>query len=182
MPDSLHILALGATGPLGVPFCHDALARGLTLTIYGRNPQKLPASISQHPKPILTAYKFLIPLVLNYQYTRALILCKPAFDTPEDRESPFWDQVRAGIKAHIPLSFQEMKMLGNYVSSIPTDDLKWSMFRVPYLTDDEAKPVNEAWVCDDNRGVSLSRPSLSVWVLDEIEKGAWVGKAPMLSN
>jgi hypothetical protein len=134
------------------------------------------------PQPILTAYKFLIPLLLKYQYTRALILCTPAFDAPEDCESPFWDQVRAGIRSHIPLSFQEMKMLGNYVSSIPTDELRWSMFRVPHLTDEGAKPVNEAWVCDENRGVSLSRPSLAVWVLDEIEKGAWVGKAPMLSN
>ena len=73
-------------------------------------------------------------------------------------------------------------MLGSHVSSIPTDDLKWSMFRVPNLTDDMVKPVNEAWVCDENRGTSLSRPSLSAWVLDELENGAWVGKAPMLSN
>jgi hypothetical protein len=124
-------------------------------------------------KPILTAYKFVIPLLLKHQYTRALVLCTLAFDSPEDRESPFWDQV---------LSFQEMKMLGHYVYSKPTDDLKWSMFRVPHLTDKGAKPVNGAWVCDDNREVSLSRPSLAVWMLDEIEKGAWVGKAPMLSN
>jgi len=40
------ILVLGATGPLGVYFCQKALANGHQLTIYARNPSKLPEDVS----------------------------------------------------------------------------------------------------------------------------------------
>ncbi|OJJ32867.1 hypothetical protein ASPWEDRAFT_137373 [Aspergillus wentii DTO 134E9] len=43
------ILILGATGPTGILTVHTALEHNHTVTIYARNPSKLPASISSNP-------------------------------------------------------------------------------------------------------------------------------------
>jgi uncharacterized protein YbjT (DUF2867 family) len=42
------ILVLGATGPLGIYICQKALENGHQLTIYARNPTKLPNEISSN--------------------------------------------------------------------------------------------------------------------------------------
>ncbi|KAF1962647.1 hypothetical protein CC80DRAFT_521705 [Byssothecium circinans] len=40
-----HTLVIGATGPSGLEFCNTALTRGHALTLYVRNPSKLPTDI-----------------------------------------------------------------------------------------------------------------------------------------
>ncbi|GFG19361.1 hypothetical protein IFM5058_09996 [Aspergillus udagawae] len=44
-----HILVLGATGPTGLDFCRAALQQGHKLTLYVRNPDKLPAEVTSNP-------------------------------------------------------------------------------------------------------------------------------------
>jgi len=46
MPE--HILVLGATGQTGLDFCHLALSQHHTLTLYARNPAKLPSTIADN--------------------------------------------------------------------------------------------------------------------------------------
>lgn len=45
-----RVLVLGGTGTLGLFFCKKALALGHTVTIYARNPSKLPKDVSKHCK------------------------------------------------------------------------------------------------------------------------------------
>ena len=63
-------------------------------------------------------------------------------------------------------------------------DLDWTVFRVPLLNDNEAElPVWAGLLTTKFRGTSyLSRGSLARWVLEEIEEGRWIGKAPALGN
>ncbi|KAJ9625995.1 hypothetical protein H2204_010294 [Knufia peltigerae] len=44
-----HLLVLGATGPSGLDFCDAALESGHSLTVYARNPSKLPGRIAKNP-------------------------------------------------------------------------------------------------------------------------------------
>jgi hypothetical protein len=44
-----HILVFGSTSPLGLDFAHAALRASHTLTLYIRNPSKLPGSITSSP-------------------------------------------------------------------------------------------------------------------------------------
>ncbi|PIG88668.1 hypothetical protein AARAC_000513 [Aspergillus arachidicola] len=46
---SEHILVFGATGPSGTEFCSAALQQGHRLSLFVRNPQKLPLEISGNP-------------------------------------------------------------------------------------------------------------------------------------
>jgi uncharacterized protein YbjT (DUF2867 family) len=56
------ILVLGGTGPLGVYFCQKALANGHQLTIYARNPSKLPEDVSSNAA--VNVHKSLAPSTL----------------------------------------------------------------------------------------------------------------------
>ena len=49
-PTKYHILVLGGTGLCGLIFCHTALEAGHALTLYCRNPSKIPADLSSNPK------------------------------------------------------------------------------------------------------------------------------------
>ena len=44
----MKIFVVGATGPLGIFICQEALRRGHSLHIYARNPSKLPKDVSGH--------------------------------------------------------------------------------------------------------------------------------------
>lgn len=46
----MHIFLLGATGPSGLVFLDEALQAGHELTIFARNPSKLPSSASNNSR------------------------------------------------------------------------------------------------------------------------------------
>lgn len=54
--------------------------------------------------------------------------------------------------------------------------------RLPLLTNGEVKPVQAGYVGSGKDKMILSRSSMCVWVLNEIEEKKWVGRAPALSN
>jgi FlaA1/EpsC-like NDP-sugar epimerase len=43
-----RILVFGATGPLGIYICQEALKHDHQLTVYARSPQKLPKDVIDH--------------------------------------------------------------------------------------------------------------------------------------
>jgi len=55
-----RVLVLGATGPLGIHICEEGLKHGYNLTVYARNPDKLPKDIVEHTnvKVCLTPPKY----------------------------------------------------------------------------------------------------------------------------
>jgi len=49
MADNKNIIILGATGPTGILTVRTAIDRGYKVTIFARNPKKLPNDLLQHP-------------------------------------------------------------------------------------------------------------------------------------
>jgi len=64
------------------------------------------------------------------------------------------------------------------------DELDWTIFRLPRLTDGSADlPVWAGLLGPDFKGaLEISRASLARWVLQEIEQRAWIKGAPVLGN
>lgn len=54
--------------------------------------------------------------------------------------------------------------------------------RLPVLTNGEVKPVQAGYVGSGKDSMILTRRSMCIWVLNEIEEKKWVGKAPGISN
>lgn len=133
-------------------------------------------------QPVSTCYEILLPLLIKNNFQRAMIVCTVCWISPEDKFSVTCSLVRLLIKTMARDAYEDLVAIGDYVSSIPNDQLAWTMMRLPNLTDGEPKPVKEAFRGGRNDGMSLTRASLPQWVLKEIDERKWVGKPPMLSN
>lgn len=215
-----HILVLGATGPSGVAFCVAALQDGHKLTLYVRNPSKMPASVSSNKSveviegtfddeeklasaatcgantfvtfagpvvsnkgtPVTDCYTKLFPLLIKNDFQRALVLSTPSYVTSEDKGAFKWTAVVALIKVIGGSAFREVTGIGKLTASQPTGKLKWTLFRVPFLTNGNAGAVKASYTGTGQDGLTLSRKSMAAWVLNEMTEDKWVGKAPLLSN
>lgn len=112
-----------------------------------------------------------------------MILGTPAFQSEEDRGGLKWKASIVLVKIIGGSAYDEFKGLGTYVTSQDVTQLKWTVFRVPFLTNGLDMPVVATYTGSGSDGISLSRKSLATWVLKEMgEDSEWVGKAPVLSN
>lgn len=68
------------------------------------------------------------------------------------------------------------------MASTSVEDLKWTLFRVPFLGNGEAKSVTATYTGTGLDGFFLSRDSIAEWVLQEMKEGEWIGQAPILCN
>lgn len=79
---------------------------------------------------------------------------------------------------------QQLQVIGlaAFTAEHSTDQLDWTVPRIPMLNDDGPKPVHAGYVGDKHATTKLSRQSLAEWCLGELEERKWIGKAPFLSN
>ncbi|KAH7183938.1 hypothetical protein BKA60DRAFT_670522 [Fusarium oxysporum] len=141
-----------------------------------------PSGGPHNGSPVTNCYKYLLPLLIQKKIDRALVLCTPAWRAPGDKPSEFWDTTVSQIRKHNANYVEEMLGVGGFVSSLAVEDLKWTIFRVPFLSDGEILPVHEGIVEDANKRQHLTRQSMANWVLKEMTQDAWVGQSPVLSN
>lgn len=202
-------------------FCSAALNEGHQLTLYVRNPGKVPAAISGNEKvtvihgtlenesslrkaiesgatifvsfagpvgpskgtPITDAMKSIFPLLIANKFERAMVLGTCSFTAPEDKGSLKWKALIVLIKLIGGSAFEEFQGLGGFVTSQDITQLKWTLFRVPFLWNGPEAPVNATFTGSGTDGMFLSRKSLVIWVLKEMNgESDWIGKAPVLSN
>lgn len=134
-------------------------------------------------QPITDCYRALFPLMQENNFHRALCLSTPSFIVPEDKGSMKWSVIIMGIKTVAKAAYLEIIGLSEYVASIPThDELRWTIYRVPFLTNSEAKPVRASYIGSGEDGITLSRKSMAEWVLHEMQEMKWIGHAPLISN
>lgn len=127
--------------------------------------------------------KNIFPILIANNYKRALVLGTCSFSDLQDKSSLKWKASILLFKTIAWSAYQEFNGLGVFVSSQDVSQLKWTFFRVPFLTNSPAAPINATFVGSDSDGMSLSRKSMAAWVLEKLpEDSEWVGKAPTLSN
>ncbi|CZR50362.1 uncharacterized protein PAC_00234 [Phialocephala subalpina] len=187
MPE--HILVIGATGPVGLQFCNEALSQGHKLTLLVRNPGKLPddirnnprinvtegqlndknvlqrvtasgASIFIHNKPVTDCMKLIFPLLIANKFKRALVLGTCSFTAPEDKGALKWKASVVLVKMIGGTAFEEFKGLGEFVTSQDPQELKWTLFRVPFLGNGAAAPVSATYTGSGKDGLFISRKVL----------------------
>lgn len=127
--------------------------------------------------------KNIFPILIANNYKRAMVLGTCSFPDPQDKSSLKWKASVLLIKTIAWSAYQEFNGLGEFVSSQDVSQLKWTLFRVPFLTNSPAAAVNATFAGTGSDGMFLSRKSMAAWVLDQLpEDSEWVGKAPMLGN
>jgi hypothetical protein len=127
--------------------------------------------------------KLIFPLLISNHFKRALVLGTCSFTAPEDKGALKWRASVVLIKIIGGSAFQEFNGLGAFVTSQDVAQIKWTLFRVPFLGNGPAAPVKATYTGSGQDGMFLSRKSIAAWVLSELGEGSkWVGKAPVLSN
>ncbi|KAJ5581543.1 hypothetical protein N7535_000163 [Penicillium sp. DV-2018c] len=133
--------------------------------------------------PITDAMKNIFPILVANNYKRAMVLGTCSYVAPEDQGSLKWKASIFLIKIVGGSAFDEFSGLGSFVASQDASQLKWTFFRVPFLTNGDDAPVTATYTGTGKDGMFLTRKSLATWVLGEISGDSeWVGKTPALSN
>jgi hypothetical protein len=127
--------------------------------------------------------KRIFPILVANDYKRALVLGTCSFPAPQDKGALKWKASVILVKIIGGSAYDEFKGLGAFVASQDTSQLKWTLFRVPFLNNGPDAPVTASYTGTGSDGMFLSRKSLATWISDQIsEDSDWVGKAPVLSN
>lgn len=132
--------------------------------------------------PVTDGLKQLYPLLLENGFKRVLVLSTPSYTVPEDKGGLKWKGVVMLIKLIGGSAYEEITSFSALTASQPVDRLKWTIFRVPFLTNGAVADVTAGYTGDGNDSLTLSRKSMAKWVVQEIQDEKWVGKAPFLSN
>jgi hypothetical protein len=127
--------------------------------------------------------KCIFPILVENNYERAMVLGTCSFPAPQDKGALKWKASIILVKIIGGSAYDEFRGLGEFVASQDVSQLKWTLFRVPFLTNGPLAPVTASYTGTGADGMFLSRKSLATWVLDHITGDSeWVGKAPVLSN
>ncbi len=126
--------------------------------------------------------KIIFPLLIAARYERAFVLGTCSWTAPDDLGALKWKASVILIKIIGGSAYQEFNGLGAFVASTKVEDLKWTLFRVPFLGNGEAKPVTATYTGTGQDGMFLTRSSIAQWVLQEVQEEKWVGKTPVLCN
>jgi hypothetical protein len=133
--------------------------------------------------PVTDCMRLIFPLLISHNYERAMILGTCSFPAPQDLGAWKWSASVALIKTLAGSAYSEFNGLGTFVTSQDVDKIKWTLFRVPFLGNGNAKPVTATFTGTGADGFFLSRKSIANWVLEQMGVDSeWIGKAPVLSN
>lgn len=112
-----------------------------------------------------------------------MVLGTCSYTAPQDKGGLKWKLCVALVKLIGGSAYEEFNGLGEFIASQDVNQLRWTMFRVPFLTNGAEGPVNATYTGSGDDGLILSRKSMARWVLQEIrDDSSWVGKAPTISN
>lgn len=131
-------------------------------------------------KPLADGYKRIFPLLIQQRFERAILLTTASWVAPEDEVTLKWKLMAGMAWMFAGAAYADINAIGDYVASLSLDDINWTMFRVPLLSDAGPAEVHSAYL--GSPGIKLSRSSMVQWVLREVGEAKWIGKAPCLWN
>lgn len=147
------------------------------------------------PTPIGDALRnMIVPAMQELNVRRIMVLSTATgFPVPDEDAQKGWGWYFNSWIPYIavPQGNAEMKAIGEVVlenrgkALQPVTGLDATVFRVPFLTDNEANIKVAAFVFGDRNTTEnkiLSRRSMCKWLLKELQEKQWVNKAPMLCN
>jgi len=136
-----------------------------------------------HPSdtPIARAYTVIIDAMKTQRVKRLIASATPSAKDEHDRFSLTFTLLVAGIWTFARPAYNDIVAIGQTIRS-QGDELDWTIVRVPFLTDKETKDVVAGYVGDGKTGATLSRAGFAAFFVQELEKGEWIKKAPLISS
>ncbi|THH20086.1 hypothetical protein EW146_g1209 [Bondarzewia mesenterica] len=138
---------------------------------------------SSHPRdtPLARGYKLITDLMLKRGITRIIVLGTASTADEHDKFSLiFWFMVLI-VRLFANNAYKEIVAIGKAFRESPKE-LRWTIVRVPLLTNASKKDVAAGYVGDKKVGIILPRAAFAAFMVQELEEENWVRKAPAISR
>lgn len=152
------------------------------IIVLGAYPELRAFVVRDTSTPIANSLPTLFEAMREKHVKRILALSTPVHGVPGEAKNWTWTAFSLMPAVMVPQGNAEMAAIGAQVAA--QDDLDWTVFRVPFLTEASADlEVHAGLLGPDYKGsTSLSRPSLAKWILQEVQEGKWIKRSPVLGN
>ncbi|TKA77820.1 hypothetical protein B0A55_04594 [Friedmanniomyces simplex] len=121
--------------------------------------------------PVAGFYAKFFPLLPSSSIKHVMICATASFKAPGDGSPNWLWWFGVGFVWLVGDSaYAEQNAIGRAATGLPLDQVEWTLFRVPHLTNGKALPVQTGMIGSGTDGMFLSRPSLAVWILQELRE------------
>jgi hypothetical protein len=137
-----------------------------------------------HPSntPLAHAYSRIIRVMHSHNIKRLIALGTASIRDSNDKFSAAFFAIINGVKTLAYNSYKDVVAIGDTIRGDEGKELVWTIVRVPFLTNSEAKDVVAGYVGDGKIKTSLSRAAFAAFCVKEVGENEWVRKAPMISS
>jgi len=110
---------------------------------------------------------------------RLVVSAGAGVSVPEDEPRPLNRLINFLLKLVSRWVYEDMKRT---VDTVRRSDLKWTVVRVPMLSDDEPTGEVKVGYVGKGMGMRITRADMARFILDQVESKEYVHKAPAISN
>lgn len=132
-------------------------------------------------KPLAQAYALIIDAMKKHGVKRLILLGTSSIKDEHDKFSVTFATLVTGVNLFAHGAYKDVVAIGELVRR-EGDGLEWTIARVPLLTSNLDKAVVAGYVGDGHVKPKLSRAAFAAFVLQELEEGQWIRKAPLVSS
>jgi putative NADH-flavin reductase len=132
--------------------------------------------------PIARGYAAVLAAMRRAGVRRLIVLGTTSIKDAKDGRSVIYAAMVAAVAFGARSAYRDIVAVGEAIRAC--DDIDWTIVRVPVLKNEENRVVKAGYVGDDAAGAAytLSRLGFAVFVVQELEKGEWIKKAPLITS
>jgi putative NADH-flavin reductase len=132
--------------------------------------------------PIALGYGVVLEAMRRAGVRRLVALGTPSIKDEKDKFSMVYSAMIAAVAVGAHSVYRDIVAVGEVIRG--SEDIDWTLVRVPVLKNDKNREVRAGYIGDGvaGSGYTLSRQGFAAFVLQELEKGEWVKRAPLITS
>jgi len=132
--------------------------------------------------PIALGYAVVLEAMRRAGVKRLIALGTPSIKDEKDKFSLVYSAMVAAVAIGARSAYRDIVAVGEVIRE--SEDIDWTLVRVPVLKNDKNREVRVGYIGDGvaGAGCSLSRLGFAVFVLQELEKGEWIKRSPLITS
>jgi putative NADH-flavin reductase len=132
--------------------------------------------------PIAHGYAAVLEAMRRTGVKRLIALGTTSIKDENDKWSVIYSAFVAAVAVGAHSAYRDIVAVGEVIRAC--DDIDWTIVRVPVLKNEKNREVRVGYVGDGKAGgaYTLARQGFAVFVLDELEKGEWIRRSPLITS
>lgn len=132
--------------------------------------------------PIAHGYAVVLEAMRRAGVRRLIALGTPSIRDENDKFSLVYSAMVAVVAVGARSAYRDIVAVGEVIRE--SEDIDWTLVRVPILKNDKNREVRAGYIGDGvaGAGYTLARQGFAAFVLQELEKGEWIKRAPLITS